>query len=316
MKTTKSTLRISNPPLAIALVALVVLIIIGLTMSDRFGTFRNFTNLLEQAAPLGIIALAQMLVVLVGGIDLSIGAMVTACSIIVAALCKLYPELAPVIVVATMFAGVFLGMINGLIINWTGVHPLIVTLGTSSVINGVVLIYTMRPVGSVPLWLEDFSYGASFGIPNVGLVMIAAFLLVGFLLKRTATGHAIYAVGGNEAAARAAGLKVKRISLLAYSASGFLAALAGIYLASRTGTGDPRVGDALTLASITPVVVGGTVLGGGVGTVFGTFVGVMLVSVLGNVLNYLNVSTFVQWVIQGVVILMAVSLYVDRNRKL
>lgn len=307
---------VSNPPLTIASMALVALIVTGLVMTERFGTFRNLTNLLEQSAPLGVLALGQMLVVLAGGIDLSVGAIVTACAVTVAALCDLYPELTPLILVGTVLLGAALGAINGEIINRTGVHPLIVTLGTSSAINGLVLLYTMRPMGGVPVWLEDFAYGATLGLPNVAIVMLVAFALVGFVLRRTATGHALYAVGGNAAAATAAGLSVSRITVLAYSASGFFAALAGIYFASRTGTGDPRVGDTMTLASITPVVVGGAVLGGGVGTALGTFIGAALVAVLGNVLNYMNVSTFAQWVVQGVVVLAAVSIYVDRNRKL
>jgi ribose transport system permease protein len=307
---------LSNPSLAIATVALGALVVTGLMMSDRFGTLRNLSNLLEQSAPLGVLALGQMLVVLAGGIDLSIGAIVTASAVAFAALCDLHPEFAPLILLGTVLAGALLGAFNGILVNRTGVHPLIVTLGTSSAINGLVLLYTMRPVGGVSIWLEDFAYGATVSVPNAAIFMLVAFALVGLILTRTATGLAIYAVGGNAAAAKAAGLSTGRITLLVYSASGFFAAMAGIYFACRTGTGDPRVGDAMTLASITPVVVGGTVLGGGVGTVIGTFVGVALVSVLGNVLNYMNVSSFVQWVVQGVVILAAVSLYVDRSRKL
>lgn len=308
--------NIPNPPLIIASVALVALIVAGLTMTERFGTFRNFSNLLEQAAPLGMLALGQMLVVLAGGIDLSIGAIVTATSVFVAALCDTYPELAPLILMATLILGILIGAINGLIINGSGVHPLIVTLGTSSVLGGVVLLYTMKPVGGVPIWLEDFAYGEAGGIPFVVMITIAAFLILGLVLRSTRTGQSIYAVGGNPVAAKAVGISVNRVTILAYAASGFFAALAGIYFACRTGTGDPRVGDAMTLASIVPVVVGGTMLGGGVGTVFGTAIGVALVSVLGNVLNYMNVSTFVQWVVQGIVILAAVSIYVDRSRKL
>ncbi|PZU83289.1 MAG: ABC transporter permease [Shinella sp.] len=306
---------ISNPPLVVASLALVVLIAIGFFMNDRFATLRNLANLLEQSAPLGILALGQMLVVLVGGIDLSIGAIVTATAVLVAALCDIYPDYAPLILIGTAGFGAMLGALNGVIINRTGVHPLIVTLGTSSAINGGVLLYTMRPVGGVPVWLEDFAYGATVGIPNAAIVMFVAFAVTGIFLNRTALGYAFYAVGGNPAAARAAGLSVSRVTVLAYAASGFLAALAGIYFACRTGTGDPRVGEAMTLASITPVVVGGTALGGGVGTVFGTLIGASLVSVLGNVLNYMNVSTFAQWVVQGLVILAAVSIYVDRSRK-
>jgi ribose transport system permease protein len=313
--TSLSFRRVSNPPLLIASIALVALLATGFAMSERFGSFRNLSNVLEQSAPLGLLALGQMLVILAGGIDLSIGAIVTATAVAAAALCEVYPELAPLILVGVVLFGVALGALNGLLIIGTGVHPLIVTLGAASILNGCVLVFTMRPVGEIPLWLEDFAYGGAAGIPFAAIVMLAAFLVIALLLSRTSTGQAIYAVGGNIAAAAAAGISVSRITLLAYSASGFFAALAGVYFAARTGTGDPRVGDAMTLASITPVVVGGTLLGGGVGTVTGTLVGVALVAVLGNVLNYMNVSTFVQWVAQGLVILAAVSIYVDRSRK-
>ncbi|RWD31003.1 MAG: ABC transporter permease [Mesorhizobium sp.] len=305
-----------NVAVLVATLALASLVAIGLATNDRFGTLRNAFNVLEQASPLGLLALGQMLVILTGGIDMSVGAIVTATAVAVAALCGLYPEFAPLILVGTMVLGAGIGALNGAIINRSGVHPLIVTLGSSSIIGGIVLLYTMRPVGRVPIWLEDFAYGATGAMPNVGIVMLIAFAGVALVLRRTVTGHAVYAVGGNTAAAAAAGISVARVTVLAYAASGFLAALAGIYFAARTGTGDPRVGDAMTLASITPVVVGGTLLGGGVGTVTGTLLGVALVSVLGNVLNYMNVSTFVQWVVQGLVILVAVSIYVDRSRKL
>lgn len=307
--------RLRNPSLVIATIALVALIATGFAMNARFASLRNLSNLLEQSAPLGLLALGQLLVILVGGIDLSIGAIVTAVAVFVAALCALYPELAPLVLVGGLGFGTALGALNGLLVNRTGVHPLIVTLGTASIIGGCVLVYTMKPVGEVPLWLEDASYGGLWGVPFVAMVMLAAFAAVAATLGRTATGQAIYAVGGNPAAAAAAGLSANRVNLLAYSASGFFAALAGVYFAARTGTGDPRVGDAMTLASITPVVVGGAALGGGAGTAGGTLVGVALVAVLANVLNYMNVSTFVQWVVQGLVILAAVSIYVDRSRK-
>jgi ribose/xylose/arabinose/galactoside ABC-type transport system permease subunit len=314
--TALSLRRVQNPALLIATIALAALIVTGFVMNERFGSFRNLSNLLEQSAPLGLLALGQMLVILAGGIDLSIGAIVTAVAVFVAALCEFHPELAPLVLVGGLLLGAGLGTLNGVLINRTGVHPLIVTLGTASIVGGCVLVYTMKPVGEVPLWLEDFSYGGVAGIPFAAMVMLTAFAAVALVLGRTVTGQVIYAVGGNAPAATAAGLSVPRITLLAYAASGFFAALAGVYFAARTGTGDPRVGDAMTLASITPVVVGGTMLGGGVGTVAGTLVGVALVAVLGNVLNYMNVSTFAQWVVQGLVILAAVSIYVDRSRKL
>jgi ribose transport system permease protein len=168
----------------------------------------------------------------------------------------------------------------------------------------------------VPFWFEEFAYGRIAGVPTAGLTMLVMFGAVGLMLGGTTTGRTFYAIGGNIEAARLAGLRADRVTMLAYAASGFFAALAGAYFVSRTGVGDPRVGEPMTLASITPVVVGGTMLGGGRGGVLGTLLGVFLISLLNNLLNYMNVSTFLQWVVQGLIIIAAVALFADRRRRL
>jgi len=305
--------------LSLAIVGLLLAAVIaaGFVLSDRFGTVRNFSNVLEQAAALGFASLGQALVVISGGIDLSIGAVVTASTVLMASIVEAHPALMVPMIALTLFFGASIGFINGYVTIRTGVHPLIVTLGTASILNGAVLIFTLQPTGGVPFWFEEFAYGRIFGVlPISGLVMLICFAGVWVVLRYTETGRALYAVGGSPEAARLSGLRSNRIILTAYCSSGFFAAMAGIYFVSRTGVGDPRVGDPITLASITPVILGGLLLGGGKGNVLGVLLGVFLIALLGNLLNYMNISTFIQWVIQGLIIIFAVSIYVDKRKTL
>jgi ribose/xylose/arabinose/galactoside ABC-type transport system permease subunit len=305
-----------DPSLLIVIVLLLAVIITGFVLSDRFGTVRNFKNVLEQSSALGFASLGQALVVLVGGIDLSIGAVVTASTLLMAGVVETNEALMIPMIFGTLIFGAAIGFLNGFVTLRTGVHPLIVTLGTASMLQGAVLIYTLQPTGGVPFWFEEFAYGRVGGFPISGLTMLACFALIWFVLRYTALGRAFYAVGGAPEAARLTGIRGNRIMLIAYSASGFFAAMAGAYYVSRTGVGDPRVGDPITLASITPVILGGLILGGGKGNVLGVLLGVMLISLLSNLLNYMNVSTFIQWVIQGLIIIFAVSIYVNKGKKL
>ncbi|MXY64104.1 MAG: ABC transporter permease [Gammaproteobacteria bacterium] len=305
-----------DPSLVIVTVLLVAVLIAGFTLSERFGTLRNLMNVLEQAAALGFVSLGQSLVVLVGGIDLSVGAVVTASTVLMAAVVEMNPAWMVPMIPGVLAFGAFIGFINGFLVLRTGVHPLIVTLGTGSVLNGLVLLYTLQPTGGVPYWFEEFAYGRIGPVPVAGLVMLVCFGFVWFFLKYTAMGRSFYAVGGGEESARLSGIDSNRVILIAYTACGFFVALAGAYFVSRTGVGDPRVGEPFTLASITPVIVGGILLGGGKGNVLGALLGVFLISLINNLLNYMDVSTFIQWIVQGLIILVAVSVYVNRERKL
>lgn len=306
-----------DPAMIIVVILLAAVVIAGFVLSDRFGTVRNFSNVVEQAAALGFASLGQALVVIVGGIDLSIGAVVTASTVLMATVVEIHPALMIPMIFGTLLFGASIGLVNGYVIIKTGVHPLIVTLGMASILQGSVLIFTLQPTGGVPFWFEEFAYGRLFGfLPISGLVMLLCFAIVWWFLRYTETGRSFYAVGGSPEAARLTGIRSNRIILMAYAASGFFAALAAIYYVSRTGVGDPRVGDPLTLASITPVILGGLLLGGGKGNVLGVLLGVFLISLLSNILNYMNFSTFIQWVIQGLIILFAVSIYVNKGKKL
>jgi ribose/xylose/arabinose/galactoside ABC-type transport system permease subunit len=183
----------------------------------------------------------------------------------------------------------------------------------AAILNGLTLLVTKQPSGSVPDWTGEIAYGQWMGVSYSGLFTLLCFGGVAFWLRNTVSGLRLYAAGGNAHGALLAGLKPGRSVVLAFALSGLFSAVAAVYLTARTGTGDPLVGEPLTLASITPVVIGGTMLGGGRGGVLGTLLGVFLMVMLGNVLNYMNVSTFVQWTVQGIIIIAAVFFQAKRG---
>lgn len=300
----------------IAVVVLLALVFgLGMSVSDRFASAANLSNVLEQAAALGFVSLGQTLVVLAGGIDLSIGALVSAIAVMIANLCQAYPDFAVAIIGLALCAGALVGVLNAAATILLRVHPLVVTIGTATLLSGLTLMVARQPSGQAPIWLEEFAFGRIGGLPYAGLAMLLAYGVVGLGLLRHSSGRRVYAVGGNSEAARLTGLPVRLTTMSVYAASGIFSAIAAVYYVARTGTGDPLVGEPLTLASITPVVVGGTLLGGGRGGAVGTLLGVFLISLLNNLLNYMNVSTFLQWVVQGLIIITAVSFQIGDRRR-
>ena len=291
-----------------------VLAVAGGLLSDRFLTWRNIGNLFQQLIVLGMVSLGQTFVVLMGGIDLAIGSLVGALTVFLANFLEWRPDLVWLALPLALLAATAAGALNGLLTVVLRVHPLIVTLGMSSIIFGATLMYRKEPGGSVPRAFADIAYAKVGGIPFSAIVLVVIFALAGLWLQRTRTGRSIYFVGGDREAARLNGLPVDRIVVLAYALSGLCAGIAAIFLTARTGVGDPRIGAALTLQSVTPVVVGGTILAGGRGGVLGTFLGVLLVTMLNSLLNFVNVSSYYQWVIQGLIIIIAVGIHTTRRR--
>ena len=300
--------RIDVPRLVLALM-LVLTAVAGIAVNEHFATWANAANILEQAAGFGFASIGQTLAVLTGGIDLSVGAIISATAVFLAAGMDGRDAMVWPMVAATLGLGALIGIANGLAIVRLRVHPLIVTLGMAAVIEGCILLHTLKPTGAAPIWFEDFAWARVGGMPVAGLAMVAMFIVVAVFLAHTGLGRSVYAVGDNAQAARLRGIPVGRVLVFVYGASGFFAALAGIYFVSRTGIGDPRIGAPFALASITPVILGGTVLAGGRGGVIGTLFGVLLISLIGNVLNHMNVATSNQWMVQGLIILAAVSFH-------
>lgn len=294
---------------------LILLFAIGAAISDRFATTNNILNVYEQSTGLALVSLGQTLTILTGGIDLSVGSIISLTSMLTSGLINGDQNMVLPVVLGIFALGAIIGAANGGIIVATSVHPLIVTLGTGAILQGIALLYSLGPVGKVPLNFDYFAYGRIAGSISVGAtIVLALFIAVSFLLRNTKGGRYVYAVGDDPHAATLMGLPKTRIIIAVYTASGFFAAVTAVYLVSRFGVGQPYTGANYTLSSITPVVVGGTMLSGGRGGVMGTLLGVYLVSLLNNLLNFLDISTHLQLVIQGLVIIAAVSVYVEKRR--
>jgi ribose transport system permease protein len=292
---------------------LAALVLFGLLFSPSFGQIGNLFNILRQAIALGIVSIGQTFIVLAGGIDLSVSSVITLSTLFSAGLMQGQTELILPVVLLCLCIGVVFGLVNGW--GWVrlGVEPFIVTLGTLSIGRGLALVYARGPTGSVPPIYSDLSYAEIGPVPVAVLFFAVLFAASFIVLRRTVFGRRVYAVGGNAEVSRLSGIPVQRIRVLAFVISGVLAAVTGLYMSSRMGSGDPNVGPGFDLDSITAVVVGGTVLGGGRGSLVGTLGGVLLIAVLSNLLNLMNVDNWYQQIIKGVILLLAVASFRGRG---
>jgi ribose/xylose/arabinose/galactoside ABC-type transport system permease subunit len=303
-----------HAPTLIVYGLIVVLAIYASLLSPNFLTDRNIFNVLRTAAFLGTVAIGETLVIISGGIDLSVGSVIKLAVLMSAILMDGKPENIAVAVAATLAMGAVVGLINGLLITIVRIAPFIVTLGAYSILRGVSYTVTTKPVGRAApgfLHLYDLKVG-----PVPLLVIFLGVLIVAgiFVLCRTGFGRYIYAIGGNEQVARLSGIRVDRVKIGVYMLCSALAALTGLLYLARSGVGDPVTGEGAELQAITAVILGGTSLFGGQGGLIGTLGGVLLMGLTNNVLVLLNVSSWYQELIQGLVIIGAVALYKQRRR--
>ena len=290
-------------------IILFLIILVSSLLSDVFLQPRNINNLLRQAVCLGLVSIGQTFVILGAGIDLSVGAVISLISCLTTGLIMGSEPLTIPVAFLMIALALFIGFCNGFIITRTGIPPLIVTLGTMEIIQGAVFIYTDAPYGESSQMLELLGWG-QFGFFPISFLLFALAAGVGiFVLKRTRFGRYIYAIGGNEETARLSGIKVSRIKIYSYMICSFMACLTGLCLASRMGMGDPSAGEPFMLDSLIPVLLGGTSLMGGIGGVVGTIAGIFILTILNNSLNLLDVSGYWQWVVQGIIIVVAVAFY-------
>jgi ribose/xylose/arabinose/galactoside ABC-type transport system permease subunit len=293
---------------------ILALVIFGLIVSDKFGTVSNARNVLEQATPLALVSLGQTLVIITGGIDLSVGSMVSLASVLLSGITNGAPTMMWVAIAVILSLGILVGLINAATSIYLGVHPLIVTLGMGAILQGVTLLYTQTPIGKMPKGFDEIAYGRILGLPIGAVFTIVVFALAAIFLRKVPLGRYIYATGDDAVGAQLMGLPRRKVLLFVYAFCGLMASVAAIFLVARLGSGQPYTGQNFTLTSITPVVVGGTLLSGGRGGVMGTLMGVYLVSLLNNLLNFMDLSTHYQLIVQGVIVIVAVSVYVE-NRK-
>ena len=297
------------------MVALLALVLALSLATDNFLSSYNISVVVRQAAFVGLVALGQTLVLLVGGIDLSVGAGAGLSSVIGAIALTQWGVPPWLVIPFTMAFGFFLGAINGTFVSLLRLNPFIVTLATWEIFAGLTLVitkgYPIRPLGES---FTVFGKGEPFGIPVPVLIFIAAALFLIWMLTQTRFGRNIFAVGGNRDAAVLAGILAWRVEFIAYGLSGMLASMAGILYASRMDGAQPGIGENWLMGAITAAILGGTSLRGGQGSIVGTVMGALLLTVLSNGTVLMNVSGFWQRVIIGAVVLVAVLVDLLRRR--
>lgn len=295
---------------------ILLLIIAGAAIaSPDFRTTQNLFNVLRQAVALGLVSVGQTIVILTGGIDLSVGATISLVAVLASGLMAGQAGFGVIIGVtaATMVVALAVGAANAAVITGLRVVPFIATLSVASIVQGIVLLYAKSPRGAISPGFNYLAEGMIGPIPFPVLLFALLIVTTYLVLRRTTLGRYLYATGGSESVARLSGIRTRRVTFAAYMFCSFTAALSGLFLTSRMGIGDPQVGglnfDRFDLDSIAAVLIGGTSLGGGKGSIWGTLAGVLIVSVLNNIFNLTDVSTFYQWIVKGVIILIALAAY-------
>lgn len=306
MENKKFNLKSFLAQYAIVLV-LIALVVFFSLRAPQFLKSTNIFNILRQVAINGIIAVGMTMVLLTGGIDLSVGSIVGLSCVLTANL--LLANIPPVVaVLITLAVGILVGLINGFFINMFNIPPLITTLAMQTAIRGVAYIIT----GGLPVFGFDqaitvIGKGYLGPIPIPVVIMALVFIVGIIFLEKTRYGRYIYGVGGNEEASRLSGVNVKNIKYMVYAICGMLAALAGIVLLARVNSGQPKAGEKYEMDAITSAVLGGVSIAGGEGKLGFVVIGVLLMGVLSNGMIQLNVQEYVQWVVQGGTLVLAVG---------
>jgi ribose transport system permease protein len=291
-----------------ALFILIVLLIIAALSSPAFLTGTNITNLLLQMSIIGVVVMAELIIVLTGGIDISVGSALGLAAVLCAGLFGGFSVWLALLV--GMAVGGIIGLVNGWLVSFRGLEPFIVTLGMLALARGLVYAYS-EGIPITPEASETFAQIGQttvLGIPVLTLLWIAMVLIVAFLLRRTVWGRRVYAIGSNKEAARSSGIPVRATLWSVYILGGLLVGLGGWMFVCRFGSATALAGNLMELEAIAAVVIGGAALSGGRGTVFGAVVGTIIFQVIANLLSLLNVSTFLQDAFRGALILVAVTL--------
>jgi len=295
--------------------ALLTLIVVASLLSPYFFDLRNIMNVLRGASVLCIVAVGMTLVILSRGVDLSAGSILGMSGATLALMAAIDAKFA---IAAALGAGVAVGLANGVLIAYLGLQPFIATVATLIATRGLVYIVSDGAniiVRDPPAWFEAIGSGHLGPVPIPILIAATVVAVFIFVLTQTPFGRHVYAVGANEEAARLYGVNVKRTKIVVYCISGLLAALASIVQVSRLTVAEPNAGQLIELDAIAATLIGGTTFDGGVGGIPGTVLGVLILAVLGNLLNLKGVSPFVQMVLQGVIIVLAVIISELRQRR-
>lgn len=292
------------------LIGLLIIVVTFSFLSPVFFTLPNLLNILQQSSINALIALGMTLVIISGGIDLSVGP-TAALSAVLGATLMASGVPVPLAILATLGVGAICGLFSGTLIAYAGLQPFIVTLGGLSLFRAIALIYTGgNPIFGIPLEFRSLINSTLFGIPTPIVIVAVIALLLWTVMNKTPLGEYILAIGGNEEAARVAGVPVKRTKVTVYIFSGLLASLASLILIGRLGAAEPTIGNLWELDAIAAAAIGGASLMGGKGSIFGTLIGVVILGALRNGLTLLNIQAFYQLLATGLIIIIA--MLIDR----
>jgi ribose transport system permease protein len=289
---------------------LLIMVIVFSSLTDVFLTQRNLTNILQQSSINSCIAIGMTLVIISGGIDLSVGP-VAALAAVLSATMLMAGFPVSIVILTALIIGLSCGFLNGALIAFAGLQPFIVTLGTLSLFRALALIYTGgNPVLGLPKEFRQIFSSYLLGLPVPVIIVAILSIAATILLKKTPLGEYILAVGGNEEAARVSGVPIARTKVLTYMMSGGLASLAAVILMARLGAAEPTLGNLWELEAIAAAAIGGASLMGGKGSIFGTILGAIVLGAMRNGLTLLNVQAFYQLLATGIIIILA--MLVDR----
>jgi ribose transport system permease protein len=284
------------------LVLFAIIVVAASAGVPGFLTEANIANVIRQSSVLVLLALGQTFVIVAGMIDLSVGSLISLVVVLAAGLPNGHSE-GPL---AALAVGLASGLVTGSLVDALKINPLVLTLGMMTIINGLVFVYTDQSIGAPARWLVTLANGSIAGIPSVVPIVAMAVAICHVLLQHTRFGVHLQATGDSEESARHAGVRTQRLIVFSFAMDGLLAAIAGLLLVGRIGTGYPNAGSGLELDAIVAVVLGGTSLAGGKGSMIASALAGLVLGLISNILNLLEISTFVQMATKGLIVLAAV----------
>jgi ribose transport system permease protein len=286
-----------------------LMLVVSATVSDVFFTPSNLSNLVRQGTPVGIMSMGMLLVILTGGIDLSVGSIVAMTGVLSAMFTRTMPL--PLAILASLACGLVIGSSSGYLVALHKIAPFIATLALMSIVRGLGFIFSKGApvlVSDTATALTDFGSGNALGVPNPALVLFFVFAAIAVMLRYHVFGRIVIAIGSNEEAVRLSGIRVWLYKFSVYVISGGLAAAAGLIITARTAVGSPVMGVGMELDVIAAVVIGGASLSGGKGNALNTLLGVLILGMIGNIMNLLIIPAYSQQVIKGLIIIFAMLL--------
>ncbi len=302
-----------NGEVIFIIIFLIALIVISTILESNFMTWGNWKNLIRVWAPVIIATFAQnFIIITMAGVDLSISGVVTISNCVCAAMMKQYGWFLPVIL--ALLIGIGVGALNGILVTKGKQQPIIITLAMNVLLSGLSLFIMPKPGGYVHAGFAKIVIRGAKGLMPI-FITVGITVIIWIVFNRTRFGRQCYATGGNEASAYATGIKTDRVKTCAFIMSGFLAAIAGIMLSALMNSADAHSGDQYALRTITAAAVGGTSFAGGRGNILGGIVGVFIVAIINNILNLVGVSSYYQFVFQGVILIIALAFTALRERR-